>query len=120
MKKYLFLIGMLVSSYCLISCESENANNEILSALLNEDFILYENQSVLIENEDLVITINQFFNSPCPQGAQCIWSGIGIAFEYTFHGETQTGIDLVQAFGFRVNIINSDYNTFAELNVTKL
>ena len=95
-------------------------NYETLYVSLSEEFTLHENQSAIIENENYEIKITKFFNSPCPKGAQCIWSGIGIAFEYTYKGEVKKGTNLVQAFGYQTTIIDTDYETYAKLKITKM
>lgn len=86
---------------------------------LGQEFILHENESVSITNENLQIKILNFYNSPCPKGAQCIWSGVGVELEYSQNGQQVKGIDLKQAFGYETNIIWTDYETYAKLVVKK-
>ena len=76
--------------------------------------------SAKIIDEDFEIKITEFFNSPCPEGSQCVWEGVGIAFEYYQGREVETGIDLVQAFGYETTIIHSDYETYARLSISKI
>jgi hypothetical protein len=95
-------------------------NYETLYVSLEEEFVLHENQSAKIEDENYEIKITKFFNSPCPKGTQCIWSGIGVAFEYTYEGEVNKGTNLVQAFGYQTTIIDTDYETYAKLKITKM
>ena len=93
---------------------------ETIHASLGEEFILHENQSAIIENNSFEIKINQFYNSPCPKNAECIWSGVGIAFEYTYQGQTEKGINRAQAFGYQTTIIDTDKETYAKLTITKI
>ena len=86
---------------------------------LGKEFTLSKNQVAKIADTGLEIKIIQFYNSPCPKGAQCIWSGIGVALEYRLNGEVQTGIDLAQAFGYQAKIVKTDYETYAILIVDK-
>lgn len=95
-------------------------NYETLYVSLGEEFTLHENQSAIIENDNYEIKITEFFNSPCPKDAQCFWSGVGIAFEYTLIGEVKGGVDLVQAFGYQTTIIDTDHETYAKLKITKI
>lgn len=106
---------------------SQTPNNEeasqdykTLYISIGEEFTLHENQIAMIENENYKIKITQFFNSPCPKGVACIWSGIGIAFEYTSNGEVTKGVNLVQAFGYQTTVIDTDYKSYAKLKITKI
>ena len=96
--------------------DKERIDNKLISISLNEEFDLYEGQSVIVSG-DLNIKVVEFINAPCPEGVYCFWSGIGIDFQYTQNGIVKTGINLVQAFGYRVIIIESDYESYARLKV---
>ncbi|MDO8669277.1 MAG: hypothetical protein Q7K65_03205 [Candidatus Buchananbacteria bacterium] len=100
--------------------QENNNNYETLNISLGEEFTLHKNQSAIINESGLAIKITEFYNSPCPKGVQCIWSGVGIAFAYSYGGEVQKGIDLVQAFGYKTNIIDTDNETYAKLKITKI
>lgn len=93
--------------------------NGLLIVSLGQQFTLKKNQFVKIANTGLEIGVTEFYNSPCPKGVECFWSGIGIGFEYRFNGEVQKGIDLVQAFGYQITIVKTDYETYASLVVEK-
>lgn len=87
---------------------------------LDEEFKLQEGQSaVLTSDKDYRIKITGFINSGCPEGAQCIWSGIGIAFEHTYNGEVIKGINQFRAFGYRTTLLGTDYKTYAKLKIIK-
>ncbi|OHA47266.1 MAG: hypothetical protein A3A80_03810 [Candidatus Terrybacteria bacterium RIFCSPLOWO2_01_FULL_44_24] len=87
---------------------------------LSEEFTLHKNEAVVIADTGLEVKITEFYNSPCPSGAQCIWSGIGIGFEYRFKSQVQKGVDLLQAFGYQITVIKTDYETYATLIVKKM
>lgn len=89
-------------------------------ASLGKEFTLKKNQTAQIMNTGLEVKITEFYNSPCPDGVQCVWSGVGIGFEYRLNGEIQNGIDLVQAFGYQIKVIKTDYETYATLTVEKI
>ncbi len=84
---------------------------------LGEEFTLHKNQLAIVKNTDHEITITQFFNSPCPDGAMCLWSGVGITFKHTFKGEVREGLNLLQAFGYQTTIIDTDHETYAKLKI---
>ena len=96
------------------------SENTALYVQLEEEFTLYENQPATIIEEDYSIKITNFFNSPCPQGSQCIWSGVGIAFEHARAGDVKSGIDLVEAFGYQTTILDTDHETYARLKVSRI
>lgn len=87
---------------------------------LGQQFTLKKGQTTKIANTDLEVGITEFYNSPCSKDVQCFWSGVGIGFEYHFNGEVQKGIDLVQAFGYQITTIKTDYETYANLIVEKM
>lgn len=92
---------------------------ETLYVSSGEAFILHQNQSAII-NKDIEIRIVHFHNSPCPEYARCVWSGVGIDLEYYHNGEVKKGINLVQAFGYQTTILETDHETYAKLEVNKL
>lgn len=120
MDKKTNLILLLVGVLLVTGCQKIPQNYETLYISLSEEFTLHENQSAIIENDNYEIKITKFFNSPCPDDVQCIWSGVGIAFEYTYNGEVKKGTDLVQAFGYQTTIIDTDHETYAKLKISKI
>jgi len=95
-------------------------NNKTLFVSLDEEFTLHENQSAIIESENYEIKITEFSNSPCPDEVVCVWGGVGIHFEYTYKGEIEKGTNIFRAFGYRTSVIETDYETFAILKITKI
>ena len=84
---------------------------------LREQFTLKKGQVAKIADTGLEVGITAFYNSPCPAGVECFWSGVGIEFEYRFNGQVQKGINLVQAFGYQTTIVKTDYEIYANLVV---
>ncbi len=89
------------------------------SVRLGDEFTLNESQRVRLEGTGFELRIVRFFNSPCPPDAECVWSGVGIAFEYRYNGQVKRGINLVKAFGYRTIIIRSDYESYAVLRIER-
>jgi hypothetical protein len=118
------LIGVIISAVLFLgggeSFGQQNNNYEPLYVSLGDEFILHQNQSAIIINEDIEIKIIQFHNSPCPENVKCVWSGIGITFEYYHNKEVKRGINLVQAFGYQTTILETDHETYAKLKVNKI
>jgi len=111
------VVGALI--YQEIS-KNRDIDTNTLSVSLGEEFTLHEKQSAKIENEGLELKITEFYNSPCPERVECIWSGIGIGFEYSYNGEIERGINLVKVFGYKTTIIKTDYETYAILKIEKI
>jgi hypothetical protein len=120
-KRNSLVVVMILAILCigvLKSFGQQENNYETLFVSLDEEFILYQNQSAIIA-KDLEIKIVQFYNSPCPANVQCIWSGVGIKFAYKHDGKAEIGM-MVQAFGYQTTIIESDFETYAKLKITKI
>ncbi len=98
--------------------------NNVVSVSLGQQFVLKQGQVARVVGTDLEIEITKFYNSPCPPGMQCIWSGVGIEFEYRFNGEVKKGRNiapsqLVQVFGYKITIVGTDHETYANLVIEK-
>jgi hypothetical protein len=89
------------------------------SIKLGDEFILKENQKVRLEGTGFELKVVRFFNSPCPPDVECVWSGIGIEFEYRCDGQVKRGVNLVKALGYRTIIIRSDYESYAVLRIER-
>lgn len=99
--------------------KSTGFSQDYSSVGLGDEFILKENQGVRLEGTGFEMKILKFFNSPCPPDAECVWSGVGIAFEYRYNGRVKRGINLVKAFGYKTIIIRSDYESYAVLKIER-
>ncbi len=104
---------------------NQNTNNnptkvDLINVILDETFILGLGQTAKLASSDYQISINNFINSPCPKGAQCLWSGQGINWQHSFKGENKSGLNLLQAFGYKITLIDTDYQTFAKLKINLL
>ena len=135
MANKIFLFLLTIGIITIIGCtpistqntEQQNSNiqkttqnAETIQVNLDEEFTLHKNQSATLTHEDLTITITDFVYSPCPKGAECFWSGLGVVLEYDHNGEVQKGTNLSQAFGYQTTIVDSDYKTYAKLKITKM
>jgi len=104
------------TSTTLIS--TTNSEPITITVSLGENFTLKKNQVAKIGNTGLEVKIVEFYNKACE--SECIRSGAGIDFEYYFNNEIQKGINLVQAFGYQVKIVMTDYKIYATLSVDKI
>jgi len=89
------------------------------SVRLGDEFMLKENQGVRLKDTGFELKILRFFNSPCPPHVECVWSGVGIEFEYRYDGQVRRGINLAKAFGYKTIIVRSDYESYAVLRIER-
>ena len=98
-----------------------NPGSNIITVPLGQEFTLKKGQVAKIANTSgLEIEIRQFFNSPCPAGSQCVWSGVGVAFEARLNGDVMKGRDALDAFGFHITVAKTDYETYADFTVARM
>ncbi len=102
------------------SAPESKAKNNFISVSLGQPFTLKKAQVAKMADTGLEVEVKAFYNNPCPEGRQCMWSGIGIDFEYRLNGQVQKGLDLVQAFGYKITLLKSDYETYANLKLEKI
>jgi len=113
------MLFLILGGFLLAGCVFFPASNETLHVGLGEEFVLHENQSAIIEPDGLEVRVTDFIYSPCPEGAVCIWSGLGIGMEYRMGGQVVSGINRAEAFGYRTEFIETDYKTYAKMKVVK-
>lgn len=117
------IVGFLLCSLLMIGCaKAVNIDPPFLTQLsvgLEEKFELRRGQSAALAGSGLEIEILKFFNRPCPPNVRCVWSGIGIEFEYRISAQSRRGINLVRAFGYKVSVIESDYESYAVLKISQ-
>ena len=118
-----FLFGVLPLTLFMLAC-AKPTNIQALSqnhffVKLGEEFELKKGQGAGLLGTNFEIEILAFYNQPCPPNVKCIWSGIGIEFEYRYDGQVIKGINLVKAFGYETTVIKSDYESYAILKIMK-
>ena len=93
---------------------------KIIKADLGKQFTLKKAQYAMIGDTGLEVEVTEFYNSPCPPDVTCIWSGVGTAFEARMLFETTAqGVDAVDAFGYHIEVVKSDNETYANFIVQK-
>ena len=116
-----FVFGMLPLTLFILFCAKpikiEAFSPNHFCVKLGEEFELKKDQRVGLLGTNFEIEILAFYNQPCPPNVKCIWSGIGIEFEYRYDGQVKRGINLVKAFGYEATVIKSDYESYAILKI---
>lgn len=112
----LLIPAILLWNSCSIFRKSATEINiQQIDAFPDMEFILHQNEQAVFKKEELTIRILKFYNSPCPKGANCIWSGVGVELECIHKKDTARGIDLSAAFGYKIKILETDHEKFARL-----
>ncbi len=116
-------LAILLFSFIILACtrltKADAPSADYFSVQLGQEFEIKKGQTAGIAGTGLELNILRFFNQPCPPGAKCVWSGIGIEFEYRYDGQSKRGINLVRAFGYRTDVLRSDYESYAVLRITE-
>ena len=112
-----FIIGIGYAFYI-------NSVNNVTTVKLNEEIILKKNDKIKLEDEEVYVTLKKFINSPPPEGATSIWSGLAVIYELEINGEIHKtndvgNIDGIENLQYGVDIVESDYKTFAKLKLVE-
>lgn len=114
------LIGCAVGLFLfLILVHNAKISNNPLYVDLGQEFTLREGGTATVDSV-LGVRVLKFIYAPCTDGAQCVWSGLGVDFEYAFQGETTHGVNLSQAFGYQLRVVDTNYQTYAKVSVSKM
>lgn len=82
---------------------------------LGEEFTLVKGQSAIIKELNVSLKIKDFIYSPCPKGAQCVWSGLAVVYELTVDGRIYDAPigNLPPESPYDVFVKDTDYKTYA-------
>ena len=80
MKKFLIILLFL-----LLSTPTAQANN-VMPLTLGQKFTLKKDETAKLTDAGLEIRIMQFFNNPCAETVQCVWSGVGVQLLVSMNG----------------------------------
>ena len=111
MTRYALAFSLLFVPGLLFAAPSKK-----IVAELGKEFVLRRGQTVALKGTDAAIRITGFINSPCPNGARCVWSGQAVNLELTIAGST---IALDGSTPYLIETRDSDYKTRATLKVSK-
>lgn len=105
MTKLLVLSALLVSS----------AFAKTVPVELGKEFRLRKGEVAAIAGTKATLRIVKFINSPCPKGAQCVWSGLAVITELSVDGKVVP--ENAKTRPYDVLVKDSDYTTWALLLV---
>lgn len=87
---------------------------------LDSEITLKKGESVTLGEDNVSLKLTGFINSPCPKGAQCIWSGLSVLYDVTVAGVTYSGSERsVLDIPYVITIKDSDYESFAVFVISK-
>ena len=95
--------------------------NETKLVNLGSTVRLKSGETAKLKSGNVSVKIVNFTNNPCPQGSQCIWSGVDVEYMLTVDGQKYaTGsTNTKNTSGYQVNTVSSDYKTYAEIQITQ-
>lgn len=92
---------------------SASVHAKPLTVELGKEFRLRKGEVAAIAGTRATVRIVKFINSPCPKGAQCVWSGLAVITELSVDGKVVDPKDSP----YDVLVKDSDYTTWASLVV---
>lgn len=113
----IFFVMFVILGCMMRKVEARSQNHFLVE--LGEEFEIKKEQTVSVVGTNFQLEILAFFNQPCPPYVNCLWSGVGIEFEYRSDGLLRRGINVMEAFGYKITVIKTDYESFAILRITK-
>lgn len=98
--------------------------NNVALVKLNEEITLKRNEKVKLENEEVYLTIKKFIDSPPPEGATSIWSGLAVIYKLEIDGKSYKTNDIgiledYESIPYIVDVLDSDYKTFAKVKIVE-
>ncbi len=99
---------------------------------LGKEFTANLNEKFEIENSSGdVFTVTGFYYQPCPEGSQCLWSGLDVFYKITIADVAENGslrgkifikdkpLQSTTDFPYSVTIKDSDYKAYAKVVISK-
>lgn len=105
MSKHLLLAALLAST----------AFAKTVPVELGKEFRLRKGEVAAISGTKATLRIVRFINSPCPEGARCVWSGLAVITELAVDGKVIP--EKAKNRPYDVLVKDSDYKTWALLVV---
>lgn len=115
-KILLIVIIVLVILFGALYYSNKNKVVGVKEVQFNEEITLAKNETIKVKDQDIYLTIKDFINSPAPEGTQAIWSGLAVIYELKINNETFSNSYNTP---YNVNIIDTDYKTYAKISITK-
>lgn len=89
------------------------AAGKTVAVELGKQFRLKKGEIARIAGTKASLRIERFINSPCPKGAQCIWSGQSVVLELSIDGKVVR--DPGKDSPYDITPKDSDYVTYADI-----
>lgn len=120
----IIVAGLGIMAYKLLGpkAETEKTSKEIKSINFNEEITLRKGETVKLNGKEAYLTIKDFTYSPAPEGAQAIWSGLGITYKLKINDKTYTSnimgfFEEYDSIPYDIILKDSDYKTFAKIMI---
>ena len=86
-----------------------------------EEFILEKGEVAHVKGSDISLKLTSFYYHPCPEGAQCVWSGVAVYYELIVDGITYNNSRNRPYHEEPCDVVikNSDYKSYATVIIYK-
>lgn len=101
----------------LSSLLASSAFAKAIPVELGKEFRLRKGEVAAIAGTKATLRIVRFINSPCPEGARCVWSGQAVITELSVDGKVVP--ENAKTRPYDVLVKDSDYRTWALLVVVE-
>jgi len=123
----IIILSIFLYSYSTIKdknsskIENKSSKEKEIIVDLGKEFTLVENQSAIIKELNVSLKIKYFVYSPCPEGVNCIWSGLEVGYELTVDGRTYDShlSSLPPESPYEVFVKDTDFQTYATFIIDK-
>lgn len=95
-------------------------NPDEITVYLAENFRIEKGETAKLDGANVSLKITGFINSPCPEGTQCIWSGLMVQYELSVDGKAYgnaNNLSMTDA-PYEVSVVDSNYETYAIMQIT--
>ena len=121
MKKSIILLIILIV-LGIVGAFYINSTNNVILVKLNEEVILKKNEKIKLEDKEVYLNIEKFINSPPPEGATAIWSGLAVLYKLEIDGKSYKTNEIGILEGYEkipyiVDVLDSDYKTFMKVKI---
>ena len=80
-----------------------------------------KSETARVKGLNVFLKVKDFIYSPCPKGAQCIWSGLAVVYELSVNGKTYDAPsgNLPPKVPYDVVVKKTDHKTYATFVISK-
>lgn len=97
-------------------CITIVANAKLINISFGEKFSLEKGDIAYLRDINAELYLKGFTYSPCPEGMQCVWSGLAVHYEFRVNGKIYTDAEPL-SIPYEIEVGKSDFKSFSEFTV---